>query len=363
MLYLDCQSGLAGDMLCAALADAGADADGAVEMLSAVADVRFQKIIKDGVDATRMRVRFEPQSRQVTDLKHTLTTLPLTPRQQAAAQAVVDVLAAAESHAHQTPVEDVHLHEAADIIVDAAAAAWLLDDLGLLGGSITASPLAVGEVAPATRFILDTHRIPTVCRGTAELTTPTGAALAATLVTTYSTARPPGTASYGAGSMKLPWPNVACAIRGEGLSLLETNVDDVTGEELAYASKRLLAEGAVDVSVHPCVMKKGRPAHCVRVLTADPSRHARVMWAELGTLGVRQLPVSARYVQDRGIHEVDVPVADAVESIAVKSSNFNVKAEYDDVAAAAERHGVPFREVRECSRRMHKDSTAGLKRK
>jgi pyridinium-3,5-bisthiocarboxylic acid mononucleotide nickel chelatase len=188
-----------------------------------------------------------------------------------------------------------------------------------------------------------------------ELTTPTGAALLASLVDTYGPlpAMTVEAMGFGAGSRELDsLPNVTQAVVGTGvdtapppgerLLLLETNVDDVTGETLAHTLSVVLDAGAVDAWVTPIVMKKGRPAHTLSVL-CDPvltSQVTAAIAAETGTLGIRGRSVD-RWAVPRTIEAVDVEGA----IVRVKVSPGRVKVEHEDAARVARRTGLPLREV------------------
>ncbi|SCD67459.1 hypothetical protein/hypothetical protein [Streptomyces sp. DvalAA-14] len=159
-----------------------------------------------------------------------------------------------------------------------------------------------------------------------------------------------GRTGYGAGTRTMPdRPNVAAvtlatAVRSgvRHLYVLETNLDDVTGETLAHVLARALEHGALDAWVTPAVMKKGRPAHVVHLLR-DPERAdglQELLAAETGTLGIRRSAVE-RAALPRRTEVVDV---DGV-GIRVKHGPYRSKPEYDDLAAAARRLGLPLRAV------------------
>jgi len=136
------------------------------------------------------------------------------------------------------------------------------------------------------------------------------------------------------------------------VDLLETSVDDVSAEILAYTFSRLLEEGAYDVSALPCTMKKGRPGHLVRVIAAagDGERIAAVMAAELGTLGVRCIPAVHRFVAKRSVQVVPVTINGQERPIRIKyglldGKVYSLKPEYDDTSTWARELGIPARTV------------------
>jgi len=286
-------------------------------------------------------------------------------------------LGEAEAAVHGTDVGSTAFHEvgADDAIADVVGVALLLDDLepdrivttplATGGGEVTMShgtypvpPPAVVNVADGADWELRGGPVD------AELLTPTGAALLAEVaegVETLPTLRVERS-GYGAGCRSFSdRPNVLRALVGtargglvrEGVRLLETNVDDVSPEALGGLQERLADAGARDVSVVPLTMKKSRPGHLVRVVArpSDARRIARRLVAETGTLGVREGPASHRYVADRRIETVEVPVDGETYAVDVKVATddagtvLDVSAEHDDAAAVASETGRPVREV------------------
>jgi uncharacterized protein (TIGR00299 family) protein len=284
-------------------------------------------------------------------------------------------LADVEGRLHRRPPEQVHFHEVGglDAIVDIVGTAAALEVLGV--DTVHASAVATGtgmirsahgllpNPAPAVVALL--RGAPT--RGVdvpVELTTPTGAALLAATVVSWGplpAMRIAGT-GFGAGSREMDGrPNVVQVVVGASVDdaalagggrhgrapgqpvvLLETNVDDASGEVLAHAIGALLEAGAHDAWVTPIVMKKGRPAHTVSAL-ADPSlaeQVAGVLMAETGTLGLRGTTLD-RWPSARTIDTVDV---DGLP-VRVKVSPGRLKVEHDDAARVAQLRGRPLREV------------------
>src|SRR5581483_11111077 len=222
-------------------------------------------------------------------------------------------------------------------------------------GMVRTSHGLLPNPSPASVELL--RGIPTYGRdASVELTTPTGAALLAALSTGFGPL-PPMTVErtgFGAGSREMDdLPNCAQVVIGTALPaegpgdgqpvvLLETNLDDATGEMLAHAVSALLGAGALDAWITPVVMKKGRPAHVLSALV-DPARRdvvISVMRAETGTLGVRG-QLLTRWPVPRSTEEVEV---DGL-AVRVKVSPGRVKAEHDDAARVATLRGLPLREV------------------
>ena len=382
--WFNCQAGVAGDMAMAALVDAGADPDVVAQTIGGLGvdgyALLFERVQRCGVGATWANVvvhdhgQVEPASdghvahRPVRDVLRLLDDADLPERVRARARAVFTRLAEVEGAIHGIDPPDVELHEvgALDSIVDVVGACAALEALAI--DQVWCSPIAVGSgtvrsahgaipnPAPATVELLRGVGAPVVGLDTPiEVATPTGAALMTTLATGFGP--PPamalGAVGYGAGTAdpadRANVVQVMVGVReiaetGDGtpVTLLEANVDDVTGEVLAHTITALLAAGAHDAWVVPIVMKKGRPAHVVSVL-CDPSAGAElraVLLRETGTLGVRATTVR-RWPQQRDMATV---LVDGHE-IGVKLGRHRTKVEFDDALAAAEALQLPVRQV------------------
>jgi uncharacterized protein (TIGR00299 family) protein len=370
LCYLDAFSGISGDMLVGALADAGADQSALIDALASLdtgAALSFERVKRCGIGATKFHVAV-PQTHTHRHLSHILmmigkAALPERAKQNAAA--VFQRLGEAEAAVHQVPVEDVHFHEvgAADSIADIVGACVAFELLGVT--SIVSSPLNVGSgtastahgllpvPAPATASLLRGQ--PVYSAGPAvELTTPTGAALAVTLAREFGTLPPLriSATGYGAGGYDFPdRANVLRVILGQetgaseaaAIAVLEANIDDLSPQILAYAMDRLLQQGALDVTLQPIVMKKGRPGTLLRVLARPEDREtlAAAIFAETSTLGLR-IHAAERRVQAR--YWVDVETAHG--KIRMKVSGDGTYApEYEDCRRIAQQSGVPLKHV------------------
>ncbi len=361
-------TGLAGDMLLAALVDAGAPLE---RIRSAVAasgltgwDLRVESLLTHGLTAARalVGVTDEATSRPAAELiamAGRVEPAPVAERAVAALRAIAEV----EGRLHGEAPERVHLHELGghDTLVDVIGVCAALDALDVSTVYCGALPLGTGTVraahgilpcpAPATAALLRGAR--TVGSDlVGETVTPTAAAL---LKATDARFEPPPefrllATGYGAGTRTLPdRPNIAVVHLGEPvdagqrtLVVLETNLDDVTGEVLGHVVTELLSAGALDAWISPVTMKKGRPAHVLHVL-AEPEHAARLgalVLAETGSLGFREYPVR-RTALARETETVDVlglPVRR-------KRGPHGAKPEHDDVVAAARELGLPVRVV------------------
>jgi uncharacterized protein (TIGR00299 family) protein len=285
-------------------------------------------------------------------------------------------LAEAEGAVHQTPVAKVHFHEvgASDSIADIVGACLGLELLDVNAVYCSAVNTGSGTVktdhgvlpvpAPATAALLQGK--PAYASGPAvELTTPTGAAVAATLAWEFG-AMPPMiilSAGYGAGELDFPeQPNVLRALIGEAsgaveaasVAVIEANIDDASPEVLAFALERLLAEGALDATLSPLVMKKSRPGVLLRVVAKpeDRERLAGVVLAETTTLGVRMYSAERR-VQARRSVEVETPHG----KVRIKVAEQTFAPEFEDCRKIALEKGVPLKHV------LAEASAAYLKRK
>ena len=371
--WFHCFSGIAGDMALASLVDAGADLDEVLAMVRRLPvsgwTVEAHAVQRSGIAATRIDVRAgdSPVVRTHGHIAGMVEEGRLPRRVRDRALATFAALAEVEGRMHGRHPSQVHFHEVGgiDAIVDVVGTCAALELLGV--ERIYASPVATGlgmvrtahgmlpNPAPAVVELL--KGVPTYGREvTVELTTPTGAALLAANASGYGPmpAMTVEAVGFGAGSREIDGlPNAtqvvvgvptdeAAPLPGQPVTLLEVNVDDVTGETVAHAVAALLEAGAHDAWVTPILMKKGRPAYTVSAL-CDPalaSQVARVLTAETGSLGVRGTTLE-RWPRVREETEVEV----AGLPVRVKVSPGRVKVEHDDAARVARRAGVPLREV------------------
>ena len=368
--YLDAFSGISGDMMVGALADAGADQTAiidAIASLHAGAIVSFEKVKRRGIAATRYLVSVE-ETKTHRHLSHILEMIgkaELSPRVKTNVEAVFRRLGEAEAEVHQLPLEKVHFHEvgAADSIADIVGACVAFEALEV--DRVLCSPVNLGSgtvqtehgvlpvPAPATARLLE--KAPVYARGPAvELTTPTGAAVAASLACTFGVLPPMKIArtGYGAGTRDFSeHANVLRVILGEPtgareaveVSVIEANIDDLNPQVLAYAAERLLEAGALDVALQPLVMKKGRPGNLLRVIARPEDREAlaQLIFAETSTLGLR-IYTAERRVQGRTCAEVQTPYGAVRMKI---SSEGSYTPEYEDCRKLAKESGVPLREI------------------
>ena len=380
VVYFDCFSGAAGDIILGALVDAGAPREGVQEALGAlpIAGPRlsFREITSSGLRALRAEVDVEDDhaSRAHLDIVSILQTSSLNEGVRRRALTTFETLAAAEGRIHGISPENVHFHEvnSLDAIVDIVACCAALELLApslvvtsaiATGtGTTTSSHGSLPLPAPAVTEILRARGATLFARGTVELVTPTGAALLATFTDRFGDLPPMSISSigYGAGGRKTAaTPNVLRALVGalatntdtdsaEAL-VIEANVDDMSPELMPHLMERLLDAGAQDAWVTPIVMKKGRPAHMLSALVAPEHRQtiATLLFEEATTFGLRWSAVTKEMLERRWIetsvagHAVRVKIAEREGAVV------GVAPEHDDALSVARATGLPLRRVYE----------------
>jgi pyridinium-3,5-bisthiocarboxylic acid mononucleotide nickel chelatase len=319
--YFDCPSGISGDMTLGALLDAGADRsllDAAVEALGLAGEVRIESRHEERGHLGGVRVEVvcgEGPARSLPELERVVRDASLPHRVRDRALGALDRLGRAEAAVHGRPPEELHLHElgGADTLVDLVGAFWLLESLGL--EAVHASPLPAPRgpfSAPGTLRVLEgTGAVLEPDERRAELVTPTGAAILATVATFDRPALALERVGYGLGARPDPFNAVAVWLgrrveAAPAVTVVEANLDDMAPNLLAALTEDLMAAGALDVSVLPALMKKGRPGHLLTVL-AEPSRARELAGLVLRgstTLGVRMTPAT-RLVAGRRVIEVE----------------------------------------------------------
>ncbi len=380
VLYLDAPSGLAGDLVIAALVDLGVPASVVHDAVAALPvtgfHLHFGTRVRSGIVATSFDVHVDAAqpTRTYATIRAMLDAAPLPDAVRARAQRTFHRLAVAEAKVHRTALDDVHFHEvgAVDAIVDVVGSAALLDHLG---AELVVSPLPMGHglfkaahgtlPLPPPAVVECLAGLSTYDGGLSfEFVTPTGAAIVGAHASGSSRwpAMAPVRVGWGAGTADLKdRPNVLRAVLGKPATampalatgaaathaVLEANVDDATGELAGSWIDALMGAGALDAWVTPIVMKKGRPALTLSALAgvehADAVAHA--MLRETTTLGVRRTLVT-RAERPRRLVTVETPYGPIPVKLA--EGPFGppqAKPEFDACAAAARAHSVPVREV------------------
>lgn len=396
-LVIDPFHGAAGDMILGAFLDLGVPEERIrLAMASVVAAPSFHYVDRQGIRALAVQTHAGPSHRSLSEVLAIIRQADTDRIAIEMAERIFTRIAKAEEEIHG---QCSHFHEVgaddaiADIIGSCTAVTLLAPDF------VTILPVAVGggEIemahghypvpAPATLSILR-HSSLSVQTGTiedGELCTPTGAAILAEVASIYpSVTGPRGrvvATGYGAGNRNPPGhPNVlrmmiirsdpindsdhACAPAGTEpgtfsdkesiIDILETNVDDISGEIISYTISRLMEEGARDACAIPCTMKKGRPGNLIRVISLpdDSERLAIIMASELGTLGVRCIPSVHRFIAERDYENISIIDTDTgytsrfpVKIGFIGERQYLCKAEYEDAQEYAKKNNIPLRIV------------------
>ncbi len=378
ILHFDCFSGLAGDMILAALIDLGLP----LEVVEAAVGklpishyrIRVEKEKRQSIMATRFFVDVEEHHqphRHFSDIRKMIEDADISTGIKTRAVGIFEIIAAAEARVHGSTIDKVHFHEvgAVDSIVDIVGAAAALEHFG---AAVTCTPVPLGNgmmkaahgalpiPAPATLFILQDVPV-TGTEIQAELTTPTGAAVIKQSAGAFG--RFPDmvveAVGFGAGARSHETrPGLLRAVLGRtadpfglcaasGTYVVEANIDDLTGEIAAHTKTALFSAGALDVWVEPIQMKKERPALKVGMLCRHDTLHrlADVLFRESSTIGLRYYPVG-RIELRREIRTVETRFGPIRIKVAKNAGGIaNAAPEFEDCLAAAEAHGVPVKEV------------------
>ncbi|MBW4545175.1 MAG: nickel pincer cofactor biosynthesis protein LarC [Symplocastrum torsivum CPER-KK1] len=439
LAYLDCQTGIAGDMCLGALVAAGVPLEYLTEKLAKLGieqeyQLRAENVHHNGQVATKVHVDLQTKeqhphstsnghghhphdhdhsasltsetedktsvhapTRHLPEIEHLITTAELPPRVQEWSLAVFRKLAEAEGAVHGIAPQKVHFHEvgATDAIVDIVGTCLGLDWLGIDqlycsalptgGGTVRAAHGRLSVPVPAVLKLWELRQVPVYSNGIErELVTPTGAAIAVTLATGFGA--PPAMTiqrvGNGAGSIKLPIPNILRLWIGqssmvnpplppvskgglggsdneqqttnsslETISVLETQIDDLSPQAIGYVFETLFNAGAVDVFTQPIGMKKSRPGILLTVICHPQDIEAceAVLFRETTTLGVRRL-TQQRAILPREIQSVQTQYGEVRVKVAWSNDSTdriitNVQPEYEDCATLARTNNRSWREV------------------
>ena len=409
-LYLECGMGAAGDMLTAALLELTEDRQAFVDQMNALGlpgvQVCAEPAVKCGITGTHMKVTVNGAEEEAGDDHHEhghdhehhhdhedeehghghehghdhhhhhasaadinalIDSLAVSEQVKADAKAVYTLIADAESKVHGCPVTEIHFHEVGtmDAVADVVGVCLLMEQLA--PEQVIASPVHTGSgyvhcahgilpvPAPATAMIL--QGIPSYSAGVkGELCTPTGAALLKHFATRFGD-RPVMTVTaigYGMGKKDFDQANCVRAFLGESegtrdmIAKLECNLDDMTGEDIGFATEQLFAAGARDVFTQSIQMKKNRPGVLLSVicLPEDADRLAQVMMKHTTTLGIRRQDIS-RYALKRSEETISTSYGDIRVKRSTGMGVERVKPEYDDLAAIARGKDLPLNTIRQ----------------
>jgi uncharacterized protein (TIGR00299 family) protein len=374
LLYFDCIQGAAGDMILGALLDAGASEAAVRDSLDALHlpgwQLEIETVQKNGLRAVKANVVSEGggPERTYRAIRELIDAAALPPRVKERAQRIFEKLGKAEAKVHGSGLDEVHFHEVGgiDAIIDIVGAAAALEALAPERIVTSAIPTGRGTTGsqhgpipvPAPAVVEMLHGATLFERGTDELITPTGAAILAAMSDGYGAlpAMKLTSSGYGAGTRDTVIPNVIRVLIGVSDEtqrdggdhmMVETNLDDMSPELIPYAIERLISAGAEDAWTNPIVMKKGRPAVTLAVLTTLTHLEdiLSVIYAETTTLGVRLRSVDKRELQrewvDAKVHGYAVRVKLGRSDAGIT----NAAPEYEDAVKVARITGLPLKEV------------------
>lgn len=394
VLVIDGQiAGISGDMLLSSLVNIGANKSKVIDGVhyaenylkgSKIKKIDFKKIVKHGTEATYLDLDIEESNheRKGLDIQEcillTSDKVGLSDTAKVFAKESIRSLLLAESKIHGESIESVHFHEASsmDTVIDIIGTAIALDDLDVFAEDIISTPIGVGggslsfshgTVSNPASAILEIFRNTDIIihggQAKEELTTPTGASMLVNLFDRCSEFYPPmkiKSIGYGAGKKDFSnFPNVLKIVRGETIEqynidtiqILETNIDDASGEIIGYMIEKLMSNGAKDVTVAPAITKKGRPSNLVSVICDSSSANnlISILISETGTLGVR-IRTSNRYVVPRVIVSTPITIHGknfTVKCKIVKNNDMikNFKVESYDIKSVAEALSISFKEA------------------
>lgn len=396
VLVIDPQiAGISGDMMLSSLVHLGANKSKIINGVSAsqnflhgskIKKIDFKKINKHGIQATSLILQLDEHHHERKGLeiqnciKKTADKIGLSESAKTFATNSIVTLIKAESKIHGVPLDSVHFHEASsiDTVIDIVGTAIALDDLHYFDQEIITTPVSVGSgtvtfshgivsnPAGAILEIFDKSKI--IISGSNvkdELTTPTGASILVNLADKCSEFYPMmkvKSIGYGAGQKNFEgFSNVLKIIHGESskntmldsVTILETNVDDISGEVLAHVIDKIMANGAKDVSVIQTITKKGRPSHIISVICDSDSVNQllNLLVSETETLGVR-IRTSDRFIVPRQIVSMKVRINNKIFTLRCKVANTNsdhkqFKVEYDDIKSISEKLSLSFKQTEE----------------
>lgn len=378
VLVIDPQiAGVSGDMLLSSLVDLGADKNKILDGIkksqkflpnSTIKEIGFTKITKQGIEATQLKLEIDEDvhERKGAEIKNAISdsaeSIGLSSEAKSFAESCIDTLILSESKIHGIPADSVHFHEASsiDTLVDILGVAIALEDLGILNEKILCMPVAVGggsvtfshgtmsNPASAVLEIFKSSSLQILGNSSeSELTTPTGACILANLSSRsidYYPKMKIESVGYGAGKKDFEsFSNVLKIVRGaqnelaiDSVKILETNVDDVSGEILGNLIEKLMNKGAKDVSIYHGITKKGRPTHLVNIICDEQKIESLVdvLIHETGTLGIR-ISESNRFIVPRSVCSATVGICGQTFEVSYKKSFFkgkrDFKIEFDDL--------------------------------
>ncbi|MCC0178796.1 nickel pincer cofactor biosynthesis protein LarC [Waterburya agarophytonicola K14] len=397
--YLECPTGIAGDMCLGALIDCGLPWQYLIDSLGLLGieseyQLRTEKVIRNGQAATKVYVNLQVEhkhthddhhhhhypARHLPEIENLIKNARLKDRVKEWSLAIFNQLAIAESQVHGIPPEKVHFHEvgATDAIVDIVGTCIGLDWLDIEelycsamptgGGTVKAAHGLLSVPVPAVVKLWETRKVPIYSNGIKkELVTPTGAAIAVTLASGFGD--PPAMKltkmGLGAGSQDFEIPNILRLWLGEKeterrgeketvretVTVLETQIDDLNPQAVAYTLEQLIAAGALDVFTQNIGMKKSRSGILLTVICHPTLANTckTIIFKETTTLGIRERN-QQRNILDRQLKSISTKYGTLKVKIASWGTGkerevINIQPEYEDCAILARKHNIPWREI------------------
>ena len=384
-------AGISGDMLLSSLVNLGADKNKIVEGImksqkflqgSTIKKIDFQKIQKCGVESTELILEIDENisERKGIEIKKaildSINELSLTTKAKIFAESCINTLISAESKIHGISENSVHFHEASsiDTLVDIVGITIALDDLKLFEEKIVCLPVSVGGGTvsfshgtmsnPASAILQIFKNSNLNIQGNnskEELTTPTGACILVNLTNNpvqYYPSMNVSSIGYGAGQKDFEgFSNVLKIIQGDqnnfdidSVKILETNIDDVSGEILGHLIDKIMEQGAKDISIYPGITKKGRPTNLISIICNDEKVNGitDILVLETGTLGIR-ISDSNRIIVPRTNHSFSLTFEGKSFEIKYKKSTYkektHFKIEFEDLKNISETLDKPIRDV------------------
>lgn len=402
-LYLDCPSGISGDMAVAALLDLGADENVLRQALKSLPvsgyEVKISRVVKSGLDACDFNVILDKahenhdhdmeylhghdhhhhhdhdhhhhEHRGLKEIMEIIRQGEMTDGAKALAVKIFQIIGQAEAKAHGVPADQVHFHEvgAVDSIVDIVAFAVCFDNLGITEVVLPKLNEGTGTVrcqhgilpvpVPAVANIVSDCQLPLHIMDVAgEFVTPTGAAIAAAI---FTSVKLPETfyikkIGLGAGKRHYERPSLLRAMligtpedKQDCIYKLETDIDDCSGETLGFVSELLFEAGARDAHFMPVYMKKNRPAYelCVICTPEDVETMEQIIFENTTTIGIRKIPVE-RTILPRLVKNVQTPFGEAMVKVCELNGQQRFYPEYESVTALCRQHHMSYSQMYAC---------------
>jgi len=384
-------AGISGDMILCSLVDLGADKNEIIDGIkkiekflpeSKINKIDFQKIQKNGIESTELILEIDENisERKGVEIKNAIINsvneLQLSVKAKSFAESCINSLISSESKIHGISENSVHFHEASsiDTLIDIVGVTLACDKLRFFEEKIVCLPVSVGSGTisfshgtmsnPASAVLQIFKNSNLMIKGNnanEELTTPTGACILVNLTDSsveYYPSMNVSSIGYGAGQKKFEsFSNVLKIVQGnqkksqiDSIKILETNVDDVSGEILGYLIEKIMKVGAKDVSIYPGITKKGRPTNLIRVICDDEKIDAitDILVLETGTLGIR-ISESNRLIVSRTNHSFSLTFESKSFEINYKKSIYkektHFKIEFEDLKNIAKTLNKPIRDV------------------